>query len=283
MMRVAALCLLATFTTTDAARIKQHQQASTFRGWSKGDTFICMKKWQKNRGAAGGRGRERYCLVNFEQIWDARSDVKSKKLKMTASTSWGMCESLKNTHNMKLCNLKGKQDKRVSYKDRVHVPKKCFSFASENFKSTVSLFVTSTTARECNSIIHRKPAGYGMFAPTITPAPTSAPTEEPEDEPIADEHEDEAVDEVEDGESTVDDIEEPEPEEEGTLDAEEVESVETEPETTDPEDEIAHDDHEADNVDTDLGEEEMNDIFRFWKNVERETLANQKGRTPNGL
>merc|ERR1712187_466025 len=92
-----------------------------------------------------------------------------KKYSAVASTRWTPCESKKKEYAMKLCNLKGKVDKRLSYTKRVHVPKSCFSQTRNNFKPdgkhTVPIFGAAVEARECNRMIAAKASGRGRFAP----------------------------------------------------------------------------------------------------------------------
>merc|ERR1712187_542302 len=135
-----------------------------------------------------------------------------KKYSAVASTRWTPCESKKKEYAMKLCNLKGKVDKRLSYTKRVHVPKSCFSQTRNNFKPdgkhTVPIFGAAVEARECNRMIAAKASGRGRFAPPpglppstpeltapkppkVTPEPTEPTEETPEPTPPIEEEVDE--------------------------------------------------------------------------------------------
>merc|ERR1712061_127065 len=115
-----------------------------------------MQKFKKSFFVRGDT--DDYCLVDLAEVVDAfHKGVKTEDYKMSISTGWKVCEAKSKEYAMKLCKLKGKEDRRVAYRARVHVPKSCFRISNKRFspdgKSGAVVLQAAVSAGECNTIM----------------------------------------------------------------------------------------------------------------------------------
>jgi hypothetical protein len=154
---------LACLGFTAGARVKTHlqqQQSATAVPWSKGQIFICMQKWEKG----SKKFKDEFCLADFakvlvgnEKIQEARGAGK-KTPKIMVAKSMSKCEAKSLPHRMKVCNLKGKEDIRLSYKEKVHIPKSCFLKIIRTHTggggSAIPLLEAAVERDECLDMLH---------------------------------------------------------------------------------------------------------------------------------
>jgi len=126
------IALAAFVTTSTGSRIKQinqHDLKTQGVKFSKGQTFICLQKWQKG-GFTGGGYVDQFCLADLEEVMKGTS-TGAKKLRVAKSL--GRCVAQSKPHTFKVCSIKGKSDKRLNYGEKVYAPKCCFERLATDF------------------------------------------------------------------------------------------------------------------------------------------------------
>eukprot|EP00427_Karlodinium_veneficum_P020965 CAMPEP_0169100844 /NCGR_PEP_ID=MMETSP1015-20121227/21309_1 /TAXON_ID=342587 /ORGANISM="Karlodinium micrum, Strain CCMP2283" /LENGTH=313 /DNA_ID=CAMNT_0009161823 /DNA_START=58 /DNA_END=999 /DNA_ORIENTATION=+ len=98
--------------------------------WRKGAAFICLQKWERK----GEKFTDQFCLADLQEVLDAEAKILQARAagkpagKMRVAKKLAKCQAKRAAHLLKVCDLKGKQfSYRLSYSDRAHVPKICFS------------------------------------------------------------------------------------------------------------------------------------------------------------
>jgi hypothetical protein len=163
------IALVAFVTTGTGSRIKQINQhdlkTQGVKFW-KGQTYICLQKWQKG-GLMGGGYVDKFCLADLDGVMDGTS-TGAKKLQVAKSLS--LCLAQSAPHMFKVCNLKGKSDKRLNYGEKVYAPKSCFQRLATDLTvpsgEKVPLLAAAVSASTCLKMRQIAVSSQNKFAPT---------------------------------------------------------------------------------------------------------------------
>jgi hypothetical protein len=92
---------------------------------------MCIQKYDKQ----WNQFRDDWCLARLKDVEAGMALLKKRATPMMVASSNVMkCQATGDTHTMKVCPVKGKEDIRISYSQKIHVPKSCMSKTVETFK-----------------------------------------------------------------------------------------------------------------------------------------------------
>jgi len=179
-----ALIALAVMWPAAGARVKQNanhalEKESLQMPWKAGRLYACAQKWVKAQDKFTGH----YCLVSYDEIDEAAISISTaqrsgKNTPMPRVASIDKCKTKRTVKGkadlrMKLCVMKGKEDKRVSYgksgkNGRMLVPQACFAhsglvFNFEGGKSSkLGLLEAALDAKTCRQLMLLHVAPFGI-------------------------------------------------------------------------------------------------------------------------
>jgi hypothetical protein len=135
------------------SRLKQFNQQDLQSGapvlWKQGNVYFCTQKWEKSRG----KYVDKFCLANMKEVLDA-SEKGARHFKVSNSLS--PCTAQSMSYRFKICNIKGKQDMRLNYGEKVYAPKGCFKRISEDFATPdgtkIPLLIAAVSYKQCRAL-----------------------------------------------------------------------------------------------------------------------------------
>jgi hypothetical protein len=144
--------------------------------WRKDDIYICTQKWEKS----SGEYQDKFCLAKLDDVLEG-AETGAKKMKVTQKLS--KCRAKSMTYRFKVCNLKGKKDKRLNYNEKMYVPRSCFQRFAQDFVAPsgqeVPLVSAAVSLRACRSMFKLPPAIQTHIVPKGALDAAKKPLEKP--------------------------------------------------------------------------------------------------------